>query len=418
MVPQNVIARPFRIKRKAQQSRLTPVRPELVEGPSAHGSIRSLRNAANYPEVKRGLYVHVPFCVRKCNYCDFYSVPNRLESWKAYVDAVLSESTAYAGMSFQSMYFGGGTPSVLGGELFGELLKGLNKTLVLTGIDEATVEVNPDSASREFLTAAKKSGINRVSVGVQSLNDCELHAAGRIHTASQAVAAVKLAKELGFTGVSADLIVGLPGQSWPSLKRSLDELVKCGIHHISLYCLTLEEDTPFSKNPPDNLPGEDVQTELFERARELLRGGHFVHYEISNFALNGFECRHNLNYWHGGEYVGLGPAAASHLGGKRFRNRSDLYSYLKNPCGAAEGIEELAPKTKAAEEAMLRLRLLTEGIDINEMTVRFGDDNVKSLRERLNRMASAEKLVVHGTRFLLPSSRVLTSNPIFAEVLV
>ncbi|MDO8577748.1 MAG: radical SAM family heme chaperone HemW [Dehalococcoidales bacterium] len=365
----------------------------------------------------RGLYIHIPFCVRKCLYCDFYSLPGRANDREAYVEAVLAESAAFAGMSFQSLYFGGGTPSILGSELLEKLGNGLRKALNLTGIDEATVEINPDSASPEFLTTAKMIGINRVSIGVQSIDDNELQAVGRVHTASQALAAVNLAKELGFKSVSADLIVGLPGQSWPSLHHSLYILAGTGIQHISLYCLSVEPGTPLANDPPENLPDEDVQAELFGRAVSFLEERHFVHYEISNFALAGHECRHNLNYWRGGEYLGLGPASASHLGGKRFRNRSDLGTYLENPCGMAEDVEELDAKAKASEEAMLRLRLLSEGIDINEMAARFGQDNIAPLIERLEGMVINGELVAAGSRFRLPPSRVLTSNPIFAEVL-
>lgn len=366
----------------------------------------------------RGLYIHVPFCVRKCHYCDFYSLSSGANDREAYVEAVLAESAAYTGMSFQTLYLGGGTPSVLGIDLLEKLIKGLNKSLNLSGIDEATVEVNPDSASREFLVAAKKSGINRVSIGVQSLNDIELQAVGRIHTASQGLAVVNLAIQLGFESVSADLIIGLPGQTWSSLSQSLDMLVGAGTHHISLYCLSVETGTPLAKNPPEDLPNEDTQAELFSKAVKFLEARLFVHYEISNFALAGHECRHNLNYWRGGEYLGLGPASASHIDGKRFRDRSDLGAYLENPGGMTEDVEELDAKAKAAEEAMLRLRLLTEGIDTDEMAARFGQDNIAPLTERLERMVINGQLVADGSKLRLPPSRVLTSNAIFAEVLV
>jgi oxygen-independent coproporphyrinogen-3 oxidase len=366
----------------------------------------------------RGLYVHVPFCVRKCNYCDFYSLPGNANDREAYVEAILAESQAYTGMSFQTLYFGGGTPSLLGSELLERLVGGLKKSLDLTGIEEATVEVNPDSASAEFLTAAKRLGINRVSIGIQSLADNELQAVGRVHTASQALAAVNLANEFGFKSISADLIVGLPGQTWPSLLHSLETLSATGVRHVSLYCLSVEPGTPLSENPPANLPDEDNQADLFGKAVSFLQDRRFVHYEISNFAIAGYECLHNINYWRGGEYLGLGPAAASHLEGKRFRNFADLGTYLENPSGVTEYTEELNARAKASEEAMLRLRLLTEGINIDEMSARFGRNNIVTLIERLEKMATRGELVAAGSRFRLPPSRVLTSNSIFAEVLV
>ena len=364
-----------------------------------------------------GLYIHIPFCLQKCHYCDFYSLPARLDAREAYVNAVLDESEAYAGLSFQTMYLGGGTPSLLGGKLISNLIRGLGKSLNLAGIVEATIEVNPESATREFLEAARNVGINRVSIGVQSLTDDELKAVGRIHTAAQAMEAVGLARQLCFNSISADLIIGLPGQTWLTLSQSLDTLVGYGIEHLSLYCLSLEEGTPLADNPPDDLPSDDTQAELFQQASSFLQGHHYIHYEISNFALNGHECRHNINYWRGGEYLGLGPSAASHLEGRRFRNHPDLNHYLEKPTFQIADNEVLHPKNKAGEEAMLRLRLLTEGINVNELTARFGQDNIEALIGRLDYMAGQGRLVTDGSTYRLPPSRVLTSNPIFAEVL-
>ena len=253
----------------------------------------------------KGLYIHIPFCVKKCSYCDFYSLPAPLHARESYVNAVLHESETYAGMSFQTMYLGGGTPSLLGGKLVTDLIYSISKSMNLADMVESTIEVNPESTTSGFLEAIKAAGINRVSIGVQSLDDSELKAAGRIHTAAQALETVILAKRRGFKAVSADLIIGLPGQTWLTLSRSLDTLVHSGIEHLSLYCLSLEEGTPLAKSPPDDLPSDDMQAELFQYASSFLEKRHYVHYEISNFALKGYECRHNLNYWRGGEYLGL-----------------------------------------------------------------------------------------------------------------
>lgn len=365
----------------------------------------------------KGLYVHIPFCVKKCSYCDFYSLPASLHTAESYIHAVLKESETYAGMSFQTLYLGGGTPSLLGARLVTDLLSGLGKFLDLADIEESTIEVNPESATGGFLEAIRYAGINRVSVGVQSLDDGELEAAGRIHTSAQALDTVLRATQLGFNSVSADLIVGLPGQTMVTLRRSLDMLVQSGIEHLSVYCLTLEEDTPIAMNPPDNLPSDDMQADLFQYATSFLEEHQYVHYEISNFARQGHECLHNLNYWRGGEYLGLGPAAASHLEGRRFRNRADLKRYLEDPLGQKEAFEYLNVKEKAAEEAMVRLRLLVEGIDINQLAVKYGEDTIEALIDRCNYMVRQGQLLTNGSRYLLPPSRVLTSNPIFAEVI-
>ncbi|MBN1644130.1 MAG: radical SAM family heme chaperone HemW [Dehalococcoidales bacterium] len=399
----------------------------------------------------RGLYVHIPFCVKKCAYCDFYSLPGRSESLEAYVRAVIKEAEKYPDIAFGTFYLGGGTPSLLGAKYLKVLMSGLDRTLRLprrpdtigtprNGI-EATIEVNPESATHELLVAAGEAGFNRVSIGVQSLSDRELESVGRIHTSRQAVSAVKLAQEIGFKSISADLIIGLPWQTWESLNKSLDTLVGMGVSHLSVYCLSLEKGTPLADDPPDDLPSDDTQSELYNKARAFLIGRGFVHYEISNFALKGFECRHNLNYWEDGEYVGLGPSAASHLDGKRFRNNANLGAYLENPIGQIEDVEELSVRDKAAEEAMLRLRLTEKGLGICELTEKYGVENVRDIVDRLNDMVQEGLLVreeakdltpprdtfvpitselgmTNRARYRLSPSRIMTSNPIFARVLI
>lgn len=365
----------------------------------------------------RGLYVHVPFCVSKCAYCDFYSLTERLDLIGTYVEAVLIEARAYAGLSFDTLYLGGGTPSLLGTEGLRTLLNCLHSVFELSGMVEATIEVNPESSTAVLLRTALSSGLNRLSVGVQSLQDDELQRAGRIHTAASAIAAVQRAVEIGFENISADVIVGLPGQRWTTLHATLKTLVTLGVNHLSLYCLSLEDGTPLASNPPGDLPSGDEQTDLFEEARCFLESLGFLHYEISNFAREGRECLHNLNYWRGGEYLGLGPAAASHLGGRRSRNRGDLEAYLRDPTALVDEVEEMDLRDKAAEEAMLRLRLLCEGLMADELARRYGAASTAGLLRRFDDMVSEGLLVRDCSRYSLVRSRVLTSNPIFARVL-
>jgi oxygen-independent coproporphyrinogen III oxidase len=198
---------------------------------------------------------------------------------------------------------------------------------------------------------------------------------------------------------------------------TLETLIGLDIQHISMYCLSIEPHTPLALNPPPDIPSDDEQAELYEYASALLLDRGFGHYEISNFALPGFECRHNLNYWRGGEYLGLGPVAASHLNGKRFKNKADLEAYLQNPTGQVEEVEELSAPEKAAEEAILRLRLLQEGLDSDELAVKYGDENVIGLVIRLNKLVREGSLVRNGSRYFLPPSCALVSNPILAKVL-
>jgi oxygen-independent coproporphyrinogen III oxidase len=365
----------------------------------------------------KGLYIHVPFCVHKCSYCDFYSLAGRGELKADFVQAILEEAKPYPGESFQTLYLGGGTPSLLGPDLLLKLIKGLREQFDLSGLKEATMEVNPDSATADLLDCARSLGFTRISIGVQSFNDAELTSVGRVHNADQAKLAIKKVQTLGFPEISVDLIAGLPGQTWTSLEYSLRQVTDSGIDHVSLYCLAVEEGTPLAKNIPADLPSEDVQVELFDRARVYLEGRGFTHYEISNFATSGHECQHNLIYWRGGEYLGLGPAAASHQNGKRFRNKADLGAYIKNPTGQIENIEELNITEKAGEEAMLRLRMLNEGLDILELDKKYGIDKMGGIKSKLDKLADDGALIRTGTRYRLVPSRVMTSNPIFAEVL-
>jgi oxygen-independent coproporphyrinogen-3 oxidase len=263
---------------------------------------------------------------------------------------------------------------------------------------------------------ALECGINRVSIGVQSFNDDELRQSGRVHNSNQAAIALRMARKAGITDISADIIIGLPGQGWQSLKGTVDSLLENEVTHLSAYCLSIEDGSQFAENPPENLPGDDEQVELYEKARVYLKRCGFIHYEISNFCKPGMQCQHNLNYWRGGEYIGLGPAAASHLSGYRFKNAEDLEYYLNNPQRTRIESEVLDLPTKLGEEAMLRLRLLEEGLNLGEIEDRFGRLSV-GLAQKLEVLASNKYLVKHGSCFRIPASKVLTSNSILAEVL-
>jgi oxygen-independent coproporphyrinogen III oxidase len=365
----------------------------------------------------RGLYVHIPFCVKKCSYCDFYSLPQRLDSLDEYIEAIMVEARQFSGMNFQTLYLGGGTPSLLGSEGLEKLLIGLKDTFDLSTLSEATMEANPESVTPSLLDSAKSSGINRISIGVQSLSDAELSGVGRIHTAAQAVGALNLAQKAGFTNISGDVILGLPCQDWQSLMVTLETLIAFDIQHLSVYCLSIEPHTPLALKPIPGIPSEDGQADLYEKVVPLLQKRGFTHYEISNFAVSGFQCLHNLNYWRGGEYLGLGTAAASHLNGKRFKNRADLDSYLMDPCQQIREMEELNAEEKAAEEAILRLRLLQEGLDIEILSERFGMPAVKALIERLDNLTEKDLLIHEGPNYRLEPSCALVSNPILARVL-
>lgn len=355
-----------------------------------------------------GLYVHIPFCKKKCLYCDFYSLPNSENLIGDYIDAVLTEAEKHEHLRFDTVFFGGGTPSLLGSANFSRLYEGLKSIFSLNPI-ETTVEVNPESADKKFLLSLKNAGINRISIGVQSLNDEELKACGRIHDRRTALECLENALETCFKSVSADVIIGLPGQSWVSLSETLKILINLGLNHISAYGLQLEDDTPMGMNPPPTIPDDDSQSELFYKTKSMLEEAGFVHYEISNFAKSGHECLHNKIYWHCEDYLGLGPNASSHLEGVRFKNKPDLKKYIGNPTGQVLFEECLDQSLKLREEAMLRLRLLKEGIEY--------DERFQSLKQLFDNMVKDGGLEFDGKRYRIHPSKIYVSNPIFAKVL-
>lgn len=301
----------------------------------------------------RGLYIHVPFCLSKCPYCDFYSGQYSRSKAEAYTAAVVRNLSQYS-ETFDTVYFGGGTPILLH-EYMGNILSHVN---IADGA-EITAEANPCLCTERALSDMLEAGINRISIGVQSLNDGELSALGRRHSADKAQAAVLSAKSAGFKNISADLMLAIPRQTEASLRETIDLLTALPIQHVSAYLLKIEQGTPFGENPPHAMPDEDETAQLYLTAVRLLEAAGFTQYEISNFAKDGFESRHNLIYWRCGEYLGIGSAAHSFYGGKRFAVPRDLEGFITAPAQPVEITDEAPDMTE--ERIMLGLRL-REGI--------------------------------------------------------
>lgn len=315
-----------------------------------------------------GLYVHVPFCKRKCPYCDFYSLPASRAGLAAYAGR-LEQEIQWWGQALRrradTLYVGGGTPSLLGSEALCRLVQAAKRQFGLREA-EITIECNPESGKRLDFAALRKAGVNRLSLGLQSANKANRKRLGRIHTLGDVVQTVERAKQAGICNLSLDLMLGIPGQTPATLRESIAFVSALGVQHVSAYLLKLEEGTPFYAWQEElQLPGEEEQRELYLYACEGLEKAGFLQYEISNFARPGFASKHNLKYWNGDEYLGLGPAAHSFLGERRFYFERDLVSFLKNPHvvldGAGGGLEEYV---------MLRLRL-TAGVQREEFAARF-----------------------------------------------
>lgn len=282
-----------------------------------------------------GIYIHIPFCKSKCTYCGFYSVLD-FSLKDRFIEALLKEASLRADKNrvFKTIYIGGGTPSTLSGQDFKQIFETIRKSFSIDENAEITVEVNPESVSRELIKALVEEGVNRISVGVQSANERELRLLGRIHDVKTAERAIKVIQDTGVTNVNVDLIFGIPGQRPKDFENSLKWAVEQGITHISTYSLTVENGTQLHhmvKRGKLRLPDESVIVDLYRIREEILGEYGFRRYEISNFSLPGYECRHNLIYWFHGEYLGLGPSGASFLYGNptvRFQNKSSLRGYI------------------------------------------------------------------------------------------
>ena len=320
------------------------------------------------------LYIHFPFCVRKCQYCDFLSGPGTAEAMSSYINDLKNE-IAFRGHFFQnqqvvSIFFGGGTPSLLSGMQINGLMTCIRNTFVLDEHAEITCECNPGTLSEDKLNGFLNAGINRLSIGLQSANDAELEMLGRIHRYAQFEHNYQLARQCGFKNINIDLMSALPGQSVASYEDTLDKVLSLEPEHISAYSLIIEEGTPFAYALPAPLPSEDDERLMYHLTKTKLAAHGYSRYEISNYAKKGYACRHNLVYWQGGDYLGLGLGSSSYMDGVRFHNTTDLNTYV-NQCAYVEDREELSVQAKMEEFMFLGLRVMA-GVSGTEFEKRFG----------------------------------------------
>lgn len=317
------------------------------------------------------LYIHIPFCQSKCLYCDFVSFPQRERDICAYVDALGAEMALRpCDVPLRSVFLGGGTPSLLPKEALARLFGHIRQNYEIAAGAEISVEVNPGTAHKDWLAAARRLGVSRLSIGVQAMQDPLLRRIGRIHSAEQALLCIAWAKEAGFQNLSADLMFGLPGQTMDDLLQSLRLLLAEGIGHVSCYNLIVEEGTPIFAMLQKGelcLPDEDAQMDMWEAAQRLLAQHGLLQYEVSNYAKPGLESRHNMGYWQRQPYIGLGCAAHSFVGNTRFANPDCLDGYLaciSKGASPAAPIEILSAEDACFEELMLGLRM-TKGIQLS-----------------------------------------------------
>lgn len=332
-------------------------------------------------EEQAGLYIHIPFCLSKCGYCSFYSIPS-VNLIDEYIKALKKEIAFYrkSFSSFDTVYIGGGTPSLLTSEQFAEIFAAINKYYKVDKHAEITLEVNPGDVCLEYFKAIRGLGINRLNIGIQSFDNKILKLLGRRHSSAEAIAAIDVARKAGFKNLGIDLIYGIHGQGVKSLKNNLHKAVTFAPEHISCYQLSLDNKTPLYKKYESegwHLPDENTELKLFLTAAGELENAGYIQYEVSNFArLDKFKSRHNQKYWHHAPYLGLGPAANSFLENRRWWNKADVKKYIKEITAGKMPVEEtenLLPDELQLEALFLGLRTKA-GIDLKRYKTKYGVD--------------------------------------------
>ncbi|MDP9172607.1 MAG: radical SAM family heme chaperone HemW [Planctomycetota bacterium] len=382
----------------------------------------------------RGLYVHVPFCFHKCHYCDFYSITRQTpERMDRFVDLVLREADYWirnnatdrpGGPVIQprTIFFGGGTPSLLSVEQMERLLVGLGARFDLSSCDEWTMEANPATVSLEYCQMVKSRGVNRMSLGAQSFDRAELDLLERHHDPEDVPASLRLAREAGFERLNVDLIYAVPGQTLERWMASLESAIELGTEHLSCYGLTYEPNTPLAVRKrlgQFRAAAPELEIEMMRATRRRLGDAGLGAYEISNYSKPGAECQHNLLYWNGGDYIGLGPSAASHVQGWRWRNRPHLgewESAIERGNLPAIEVERLSARHRAGELAMLSLRL-SRGLVFGEFAERTGFDALEIFREPIAQLSSHGLIEVTDLGIFLGERGLAVADGIAGEFL-
>ena len=397
-----------------------------------------------------GLYLHFPFCVRKCRYCDFLSFPSDEAGREIYLERLKEEIKArgaiYQDYNIETLFIGGGTPSLMTGQQLTELLDTVRVSFHVSPVGEWTMECNPGTTDAETLRIYRNAGINRLSFGLQSMNDEELKYLGRIHTAKQFAENYQAARRVGFENINIDLMSALPGQTTASWLDTLNKAAAFEPEHLSAYSLIIEEGTPFwdlygddrsgeadvdgiiadggagrkGKAAISALPDEDSERQMYHLTKRILAEKGYERYEISNYARKGFECRHNLIYWQRKDYLGLGLGAASLLGMERFSNTADMQEYLKNssaPEKIRKNRELLTREDEMAEFMFLGLRM-TQGVSKKEFQEYFGTAIENIYGEVLKKYKKQGLLLEESGRIFLSREGIHVSNAVMAEFLL
>lgn len=369
-----------------------------------------------------GIYVHIPFCKRKCDYCDFISYSNKDLKIEEYIEAVKKEIELLKIKStITTVYIGGGTPSYIESKYIKEIIKEISAKN-LSKEAEITIEVNPGTVTLKKLRDYKEAGINRLSIGLQTTQDELLKQIGRIHNYEQFLETYKMARKVGFSNINVDLMLGLPNQRIKDLKESLESVMELQPEHISVYSLIVEDGTPIANKIEAGdlqLPDEDLERNMYWYVKNTLELNGFKHYEISNFAKPGYESRHNLNCWRQQEYVGVGLAAHSYRDITRYSNTAQLGEYIRNvQKGNLERnriIHEIQKEDDTKKEYMLLGLRQIDGVKISKFKERFGDNPIYLFRNELNKLVSEELLCVDDDNIRLTNKGIDLANLVWVE---
>lgn len=371
------------------------------------------------------LYVHIPFCVKKCDYCDFLSAPAGRDTQEQYVQALLHEIQTEGGRRKEpvaSVFIGGGTPSILEADLLEKILKALYRCFYIEKEAEVTMEANPGTLTLEKLRICRENGVNRLSLGLQSPDDTELASLGRIHDYQQFLESYQMAREAGFHNVNVDLMFGIPGQTRDGWEKSLRTVAALNPEHISAYSLIIEEGTPFAARNL-KLPDEDTEYQMYEDTARILGEYGFEQYEISNYARDGKACIHNIGYWTGVSYLGLGLGAASLMDGCRFTNTTSLERYTTAsrkpdfPDNIRKDLIKLTCQEQMEEFMFLGLRLRS-GISKAEFAQRFGIPIEEIYGDVIRRYKELALLQEENGRIFLSRHGIHVSNTVMADFLL
>lgn len=368
------------------------------------------------------LYLHIPFCIRKCGYCDFLSGPADERAQRAYTEALLREIRVLGQRTeaaVSTVFIGGGTPSVLRADWMEEILDQLRASFRLLPEAEISMEANPGTVTPEKLKAYLRGGVNRISFGCQSADNEELRLLGRIHSWEEFLESFSMAREAGFANINVDLMSGLPNQTAASWERTLRRTAALGPEHISAYSLIIEEGTPFAQRPLP-LPDEEEERLMYERTGQILKEYGMEQYEISNYARPGYACRHNIGYWTGKEYLGMGLGSSSLMEGERFSNTSDMKEYLEDsghPGRLRRDRQKLSEKDRMEEFMFLGLRM-TAGISEKDFLDTFGREIHTVYGPVIRKYVEGGFLGEEKGRLYLTRKGISVSNPILADFLL